>query len=189
MLKKLEKASLQLKLKKCEFHVQETEFLGHWITTKGIEMEKSKVKAILDWPTPKSIKEVQQFAGLVNYYQQFIKDYSKTMTSLFKIMKKKKEFHWGIEQEKAFQQAKEKITTAPILVQFDPEKETMIKTDMSDYAIGMRMTQQGTDGKPQVVAFHSQKLVPVEVNYNIHDKELLAIVVAFRVWRVYLEGA
>ena len=69
MLKKLEKASLQLKLKKCKFHVQETEFLGHWIMIKDIEMEKSKVKAILDWPTPKSIKEVQQFAGLVNYYQ------------------------------------------------------------------------------------------------------------------------
>ena len=68
VLKKLEKASLQLKLKKCKFHVQETKFLGHWITTKGIKIEKSKVKAILNWPTPKSIKEVQQFAGLVNYY-------------------------------------------------------------------------------------------------------------------------
>ena len=68
MLKKLEKASLQLKLKKCEFHIQEIKFLEHWITIKGIKIEKSKVKAILDWPISKSIKEVQQFAGLVNYY-------------------------------------------------------------------------------------------------------------------------
>ena len=76
----------------------------------------------------------------MNYYQQFIKDYLKTMTPLFKITKKVKEFHWGIEQEKAFQQAKEKITTAPVLVQFNPEKETTIETDTSDYTIGMRMT-------------------------------------------------
>ena len=77
------------------------------------------------------------------------------MTPLFKITKKRKEFYWGIEQEKAFQQVKEKITTAPVLVQFDPEKETTIKIDVLDYAIGIRITQQEIDGKPQVVAFHS----------------------------------
>ena len=76
------------------------------------------------------------------------------MIPLFKIIKKKKEFHWRTEQEKALQQAKEKITTVLVLVQFNLEKETIIKTDISDYTIGMRMTQQGTDGKPQAVAFH-----------------------------------
>ena len=68
VLKKIENTELQLKLKKCEFHVQETEFLGHWITTDGIQMDKHKIKAIQDWPEPKNIKEIQQFAGLVNYY-------------------------------------------------------------------------------------------------------------------------
>ena len=68
ILKKIENAKLQLKLKKCKFYVQETEFLGHWITTDRIQMDKHKIKAIQDWPEPKSIKEIQQFAGLVNYY-------------------------------------------------------------------------------------------------------------------------
>ena len=77
------------------------------------------------------------------------------MIPLFEITKKGKEFHWETKQEKAFQQAKEKITTAPVLVQFNPEKEIMIEMDALDYAIGIRMTQQGTDGKPQAVAFHS----------------------------------
>ena len=76
------------------------------------------------------------------------------MTPLFKITKKEKEFYWEIEQEKAFQQAKERITTASVLMQFDPEKETTIKIDVSDYTIGMRMIQQGIDRKPQVVTFH-----------------------------------
>ena len=60
---------------------------------------------------------------------------------------------------------------------------------MSDYTIGMSMTQSGPDGKPRPVAFHSQKLVQAELNYDIHNKELLAIVIAFKTWRVYLEGA
>ena len=77
------------------------------------------------------------------------------MTPLFEMMKKKKEFYWGIEQGKVFQQAKEKITTTLVLVQFNLEKETTIKIDVLDYAIGIRITQQEIDGKPQVVAFHS----------------------------------
>ena len=152
-------------------------------------MEKNKVQAILDWPVLKSIKEVQQFAGLVNYYRRFLRDYSQFMTPLFRMLKKGQEFQWGPEQQQAFQQAKERIVSAPVLVQFDPEKETTIETDASDYAIGMRMTQPGADGKPRAVAFHSRKLVQAELNYDIHDKELLAIVVAFKTWRVYLEGA
>ena len=111
------------------------------------------------------------------------------MTPLFRMLKKGQEFQWGPEQQQAFQQAKERIVSAPVLVQFDPEKETTIETDASDYAIGMRMTQPGADGKPRAVAFHSRKLVQAELNYDIHDKELLAIVVAFKTWRVYLEGA
>jgi hypothetical protein len=74
-------------------------------------------------------------------------------------------------------------------VQNDPEKEKTLETDASDYAIRMRLTQPGDDGKPCPIAFYSRKLIQAELNYDIHDKELLAIVVAFKVWRVYLEGA
>jgi hypothetical protein len=74
-------------------------------------------------------------------------------------------------------------------MQSDLEKEKTLKTDASDYAIRMRLTQPGDDGRPQPIAFYSHKLIQAELNYNIHDKELLAIVVAFKVWRVYLEGA
>ena len=65
----------------------------------------------------------------------------------------------------------------------------MIETDVLDYTVDIRMTQPGTDGKPWLIAFHSRKLVQVELNYNIHNKELLAIVIAFKIWRIYLEGA
>lgn len=189
VLRKLQQAQLRAKLSKCEFHVQETDFLGHWISTEGIQTDKNKVQAIRDWPTPTNVKELQQFTGLINYYRRFIDGYAKTMTPLFELLKKSEDFTWETRQQEAFEEVKKRITDAPILVQHDPRKETTIETDASDYAIGMRMTQQGDDGKTRPVAFHSRKLVQAELNYDIHDKEMLAIVTAFKVWRVYLEGA
>jgi hypothetical protein len=189
VLKKLQEANIKLKLKKCEFHVQETEFLGHWISAEGIHMDQNKVNAILEWPQPENVKQVQQFIGLVNYYRRFIGGYAGIMHSLFALLKKEKEFGWDEGCDKAFKEVKQRIASAPILVQSDPEKEKTLETDASDYAIGMRLTQPGDDGKPRPIAFYSRKLIQAELNYDIHDKELLAIVVAFKVWRVYLEGA
>jgi hypothetical protein len=74
-------------------------------------------------------------------------------------------------------------------VQNNLEKEKTLETNALDYAIGMRLTQPGDDGKPRLITFYSHKLIQAELNYDIHNKELLAIVVAFKVWRVYLEGA
>jgi hypothetical protein len=111
------------------------------------------------------------------------------MHSLFALLKKEKEFGWDEECDKAFKEVKQQIASALILMQSDPEKEKTLKTDALDYAIGMRLTQPGDDGKPRLIVFYSCKLIQVELNYDIHDKELLAIVVAFKVWRVYLEGA
>jgi hypothetical protein len=111
------------------------------------------------------------------------------MHALFKLLKKSKKFKWDEDCDKAFVEVKKQIISAPILVQNDPEKEKTLKTDALDYVIGMRLTQPGDNGKLRPIAFYSRKLIQAELNYNIHDKELLAIVVAFKVWRVYLEGA
>ncbi|KAF4221872.1 hypothetical protein CNMCM6457_001568 [Aspergillus fumigatiaffinis] len=148
VLRKLQEANIKLKLKKCEFHVQGTEFLGHWISTEGIHMDVNKVKLIIEWPQPKNIKETQQFIRLVNYYRRFIKGYANIMHPLFALLKKSKEFEWSSECEAAFNEVKKQIIGAPVLVQHDPDKEITIKTDASDYAISMRMTQPGDDGKP-----------------------------------------
>jgi hypothetical protein len=81
------------------------------------------------------------------------------------------------------------MTTAPILRQHNPELPIFIETDTSDYAIGGVIYQPGTNGRLLPTAYYSRKMIPAELNYEIHDKELLAIVTVFRVWRVYLEGA
>ena len=152
-------------------------------------MEKTKIQVILDWPKLKNTKEVQQFIRLINYYCKFLKGYSIIMGPLFKLLKKDCKFEWRQEQQEAFKKVKEAVTEEPVLAQFNAEKEMTIETDASDYTIGMSMTQPGPDEKPRPVAFHSWKLVQAKLNYNIHNKELLAIMIAFKTWRVYLEGA
>ncbi|KFY46921.1 hypothetical protein V494_00278 [Pseudogymnoascus sp. VKM F-4513 (FW-928)] len=126
-------------------------------------MDQAKVTAVLEWPTPTTVKEVQAFLGFANFYCQFIAGYSKEL--------------------------KTKFTEAPILATFDPAKKIILETDSSDFAIRACLNQLDKNGKFKPIAYYSRKLSPAELNYDIHDKELLAIVVAFKQWRVYLEGS
>ena len=137
---------------------------------------------------PRSVKEVQIFIGFANLYRRFIKDFSKICKPITETLKgDPKAFRWGREQEEAFEELKERFTTAPILSHFYPGRKTVVETDASDFALGCVLSQyQGRRLHP--VAFHSRKLNPAERNYEIHDKELLAIVEAFREWKRYLAG-
>ena len=188
VLRALQKYSLKVKLEKCEFHKKRVKFLGSILSTSGIEMDESKVAAIKEWPVPKSVKELQSFLGFANFYRRFIERYSKITTPMTVLTRKDVVFQWNREANDAFEELKKKFTQAPILQTFDPERQIVLETDASDYAIGMCISQYDEEGRLKPVAFHSRKLQPAEQHYEIHDKELLAIVAAFSEWRVYLEG-
>jgi len=100
-----------------------------------------------------------------------------------------KSWKWTPAMDDAFRYLKGAFTTAPVLLHFNPEKESFVETDSSDFALGGVLSQKDDEGKLHPVAFHSRKLMPAEINYEIHDKELLAIVDCFERWRRYLEGA
>jgi hypothetical protein len=89
---------------------------------------------------------------------------------------------------KSFEKLKHCFTTAPILTHFDPHRECIVETDASDFALGGTLSQTAEDKKLHPNAFHSRKFSPAEINYEIHNKELLAIVDCFKAWRRYLEG-
>ena len=108
---------------------------------------------------------------------------------LTELTKKSNEWIWNEGAEVAFRELKKRFTTAPILAHFDVEKQVIIETNVSGFAIGAVLSQRDTEGHLHPVAFHSQKFQPVEINYEIDDKELLAIVDAFKHWRCYCEGA
>src|SRR5271154_7105841 len=189
VLRKLKAANLFLKPEKCEFSQKRVKYLGSILSEKGISMDPDKVKAILEWPTPENVTEVQSFLGFANFYRRFIEGYSKVATALTELTKKDRKFHWGETCHTAFHLLKRRFTTAPILATFDPEKHIVLETDASDFAIGMCISQPDEKGRLHPVAYHSRKMSPAELNYEIHDKELLAIVEAFKEWRAYLEGS
>jgi transposase InsO family protein len=188
VLTKLQERRLKANPKKCEFHVKETEFLGFIIGVDGIRIDPAKITSIKEWPTPKNLKEVQSFLGLANYNRKFISGYSQTALPLVELTKQDTPFIWKERQQKAFDALKQACIDGPTLRMFDSGKPVHIETDASDRAIGACLTQDH-EGKRHPVAYYSRKMTPAEQNYDIHDKELLAIVAALQHWRVYAEGA
>jgi len=188
VLNQLRKAALPIKGEKCEFHKTEVEFLGYIISDKGIRMDQRKVQAILEWPAPTNVKETQSFLGFANFYRRFIRGYSGIVKPLTDLTRDEMPWEWGLEQQKAFQEIKKRFQEEPVLLQFDPAKKIKVETDASDYAMGMVLCQEDESGRWHPVAFYSRKMNPTEENYPVHDKELMAIVEAFKEWRHYLQG-
>lgn len=188
VLEKLRERGLYAKLEKCLFHQSEMEFLGFVATTEGLKMDPKKVETIMSWEVPKSVRDVQCFLGFANFYRIFIKNYSQVAAPLTRLTCKDK-LEWGPSAEKAFQDLKTAFTTAPILVHPDFSKAFYLETDASDFALGAVLSQMGVDEKLHPIAFYSRKFSAAEINYEIHDKELLAIVDSFQEWRHFLEGA
>jgi hypothetical protein len=187
VLQRLIDHGLYAKAEKCEFSVDKTEFLGFIVSPDGVSMAPDKVEAITSWPAPTSMKLLQQFLGFANFYRRFIEGYSRIISPLTRLLKKDAKWHFDARAQEAFDRLKSAFTSASFLRHFDPSLDTIIETDSSDYAISAILSQyHGKILHP--VAFMSRKMVPAELNYEIHDKELLAIVEAVKIWRHYLEG-
>ncbi|KAH0604570.1 uncharacterized protein H6S33_006947 [Morchella sextelata] len=187
ILDKLQAAGLHCKPEKCEFHVDRTEYLGYLISGEGVTMATDKTKAIQEWKTPTSVYDIKVFLGFANFYRRFIRDYSKVVSPMMNLLKKDAQFVWTPAADHAFNQLKETFTTAPILKHFDPERACILETDASDFVAAAVLSQKDDQGILHPVAFYSHKMRPAECNYDIYDKELLAIVCAFEEWRKYLE--
>ena len=188
MLTKLREAGIQADVDKCEFHVSETKYLGLIISVDGIKMDPAKVDAIKQWDSPTCVQEVRSFIGFCNFYRQFIKDFSKIAGPLNTLTKKDVKFAWTEECELAFKRLKQQVCEAPILNHFDPSKQCHVETDSSDYVSAGVLSQEDGNGILHPVAFFSKRIVPAECNYEIYDKELLAIIRCFEEWRPELEG-
>ena len=188
VLEKLAEAKLAVKKEKCRFSVTEVDFLGYHITTRDIQMSTDKLDAMQSYGAPVSKKGLQRFLGLANFYRRFIPNYSKICRPLHDLTANVP-YEWRDAQQEAFDTLKARFQEAPILVHFDPEKDIHIETDASDFALGSVLSQKDEDGRFHPVAYYSRSFTPAERNYDIHDKELLAVVASFREWRPWLAGA
>jgi len=189
VLRRLEENNLFVKPEKCVWKVREVGFLGVIIGEDGVRMEKEKVQGVIEWPVPKSVKDVQKFLGLANYYRQFVKDFAKIARPLHEMTRKETKWSWEEKQQKAFEELKERFTTEPVLVIPDLDKEMRVEADVSDFVMGGVLSMKCEDEKWRPVAYISKSLNEAERNYEIHDKEMLAIIRCLEVWRHFLEGA
>ncbi|CAI7891175.1 unnamed protein product [Closterium sp. NIES-53] len=176
-----------VKLSKSEFALKKFQFLGHMVSAQGVHVDPKKIKAVRTWKTPENVKELQQFLGFANYYNRFVPQYAKIATPLTNLLKKNTPFKWEDVHQQAMEQLKTALTSAPVLILPDPEKNYVIEADASDQAVGAVLMQDQGKGL-QPIAYLSKKLHGAELNYPILDKEALAIITAFKTWRCYLEG-
>lgn len=190
VLEKLRAAGLQLDLSKCEFEARKIKYLGYIIEVgKGISMDPEKVEAIRSWTTPRTVKGVRSFLGFANYYRIFIKEFAIIAEPLTRLTKKGAAFEWTQQCEEAFRALKEAFVNGPILAIYDPERETRLEPDASGWATGGVLAQYDEDKKAwRPIAFMSTKHTPAECNYDIHDKELLAIMKCVAAWGAELKG-
>jgi len=190
VLEVLAEHKLFLRLEKCEFHQKWIEYLGLVISENKVEMDPVKVARVRDWPTPENWTDVQAFIGFVNFYRRFIRDFSTIARPLFDLIRSDKAWNWDTKEQDAFERLKAAVTTTLVLVSPQDSEPFCIKADSSDFASGAVLSQQlPGEEKWHPVAFYSKSLSPVEWNYEIHDKEMLAIIRALEEWRHFLEGA
>ena len=179
VLRCLEENDLFVKPKKCTFHTTEVNFLGMIVGRDGIKMDQEKVKAILEWPEPKTIKGVRSFLGLAHFYQRFIKDYMKVARPLHDLMKKEHPFCWEEPKQVVFDMLKFHFTMAPILAFPDIDCVFCLKSDASNYATGPVLSIE-KEGIWHPVTFSSHSMTPQEWNYPIADKEMLLVIQALK---------
>jgi len=163
-LRRIEKNDLYIKPEKCVWKVREIDFLGLVMESRGIKMQEEKIAGVLEWPRPKTVKAVQKFLGLAKWL-------------------------WGEKQEKAFEQLKKVFMMQLVLVAPDLDKEMRVEADASEYATGVVLLMKYEDEKWRPVAFISKSLNKAERNYEIHNREMLAIIRCLDEWKQLLEGA
>ena len=190
VLRRLLENSLYVKAEKCEFHVKTVSFLGYIVSEGRIKMDPAKVSAVTTWPTPATRQKLQQFLGFANFYRRFIRNYSTVAAPLTALTSSKRSFCWTPEAERAFQALKARFTSAPILQMPDPSRQFVVEVDASDVGVGAVLSQRTEeDGKMHPCAFFSRRFSPAEANYDIGNRELLAVKLALEEWRHWLEGA
>ena len=165
-----------------------TEFLGFVISPDGLCMDEMKIQVIQDWPVPRKVKDIQSFLGFANFYHHFIANFLEIMVPLTRLTRKNAPWDWSPACDKAFHLLKQAFISAPVLHHFDPALLPIVETDASDYAIAGIFSLWTDDSEIRPVAFYACTLSGAELNYDTHDKELLAIFEAFRTWCHYLES-
>ncbi|KAK9729461.1 RNase H-like domain found in reverse transcriptase [Popillia japonica] len=190
VFERLQHAKLTVNYEKCHFCRPSLKFLGFIVDQEGLRTDPDKVSAIVDYPTPKTTTQIKRLIGLVGYYRRFLKNFSalsSPITDLLRGRKKGQPITWTPEADKAFQEIKTALTTAPVLASPDFPQPFLINCDASDIGVGA-VLYQAADGIEHPVAYASKNLNAAQRKYSTTEKELLAVIFAVEKFRSYVEG-
>ncbi len=190
LLQRLLENGLYVKAEKCAFHAQSDLFLGYILSSEGVRMDPAKVQAVIDWPILDSCKALQRFLCFANFYLRFICNFSQLAAPLTALTSTRMTFRWSNAADAAFSKLKSCFVSAPILVAPDPSCQFVVEVNVSEVGVGAVLSQRSSaDDKMHPCKFFSHRLSPVERNYDIGNRELLAVKLALEEWHHWLEGA
>ncbi|UYV78630.1 K02A2.6-like, partial [Cordylochernes scorpioides] len=178
---------LQMELERMTSNGVIEKFLGHQIGPNGIQIDPKRKRAILEFPKPRSVKELKQFLGMVNFSARFVPNLAEIAHPMNKLLSKKEEWIWGDDQDRAFDQIKKNLTSAPGLALYDPSLPITVSADASSFGLGA-VIWQTKDGLRQVIAYASRTLSETEKRYAQIEKEALAITWACEKFKQYIQG-
>ncbi|KAK4328659.1 hypothetical protein Pmani_000967 [Petrolisthes manimaculis] len=188
VLRRMSASGLRLNRAKCQLRLPEVTYLGHRVSSKGVEPTDDKTQAIVQAPAPTDVKSLRAWLGLINYYSRFLKNLASILSPLYKLLKDGQEWEWNREQSEAFQAAKKLLLKSNCLAHFDISKETVLACDASPYGLGCVLSQIDDKGVERPVAFYSRKLNETEQRYAQIDREGLSIISGVKKWHYYLYG-
>jgi len=174
---------------KCKFHLDSVEYLGYVLSLSGLTMSNAKVKTIQKWLEPKKIKNIQSFLEFTNFYRYFIFNYLDIDILLTYLTRKDTLWNFDDKYKLALNTLKQVFISIPILTHWVLDAQLVVETDASDYALAAILSIMTKDNEIYPVVFYSWMFSTLELNYDVHNKELLAIFKAFKIWQHYLEGS
>ncbi|KAH0651615.1 hypothetical protein KY284_031527 [Solanum tuberosum] len=183
VLQVLKDQQLFAKFSKCEFWLRSVAFLGHIVSSEGIQVDPKKTDAVKSWPRPLTPSDIRSFLGLACYYRRFVEGFSSIASPLTALTQKKAKFVWLEACEKSFQELKDRLTSAPVLTLPKGTDGFVVYCDASRMGLGCVLMQNG-----KITAYASRQLKVHEKNYPTHDLELAVVVFALKIWRHYLYG-
>lgn len=192
LFQRLAEYGILINTNKCTFGQTEVNFLGYKVTATGIQPLDAKIQAVKDYPPPKTVKELRRFLGMLNFYRRLIPRAATIQAHLNELLagpktKGSQVINMTPAQLESFNQCKDSLAEATLLVHPDPQSELSIFTDASDTAIGA-VVQQLQNGEWKPLAYFSRKLSPSQRKYSPYDRELLAIYEAIRYFRFMIEA-
>ena len=181
-------AGLKMKMSKCAFLRQEVAFLGHRVSSQGVSVDPTKVAAMQSVPAPRTVREVRAFLGMAGYYRRFVAQFATIALPLTELTKKDVAFKWTSACQRAFDELKTKLTSAPVLAYPSMHRPFVVYTDASGVGVGAVLAQPDDDGEEKVVCYLSQKLSPTQQRWTVSERECWSIICALMKFRHYLLG-